>query len=284
MGLISFAKNAGKRLLHRDDDDQQEAQAQSQPAEAPSAEAAASVEPSVTAAVAEAAPVAVEPAPAPVETSAPAAASNEGVTSGSGADRTYTSRAGDTLEAIAAYFYGDPVHSRRLLEENPSLAQHSGSLPGGVQMRVPADAAPAEAAALSSEYFGGSPEAQSRAVAQLTEQVTSLGIPVDNLAISLNGDVATVTGMAATQADREKVVLAIGNTSGIAQVDDQMDVQEPAPEAVFYTVQSGDTLSAIAAAQYGDASKYMQIFEANQPMLENPDLIYPGQSLRIPPL
>ena len=53
---------------------------------------------------------------------------------------------------------------------------------------------------------------------------------------------------------------------------------------MFYTVQSGDTLWAIAEAQYGDGSKYMQIFEANQPMLQNPDLIYPGQSLRIPPM
>jgi nucleoid-associated protein YgaU len=52
----------------------------------------------------------------------------------------------------------------------------------------------------------------------------------------------------------------------------------------MYTVKSGDTLSAIAKEQYGDAMKYPQIFEANKPMLENPDKIYPGQVLRIPPL
>jgi len=44
----------------------------------------------------------------------------------------------------------------------------------------------------------------------------------------------------------------------------------------------GDTLSAIAKSQYGSANAYMKIFEANKPMLSNPDKIYPGQLLRIP--
>ena len=44
-----------------------------------------------------------------------------------------------------------------------------------------------------------------------------------------------------------------------------------------------DTLSAIAQKHYGKASKYMKIFEANRPMLKDPDKIYPGQNLRIPP-
>ncbi len=50
-----------------------------------------------------------------------------------------------------------------------------------------------------------------------------------------------------------------------------------------YTVKSGDTLSKIAKEMYGEAGKYPQIFEANKPMLEDPDKIYPGQVLRIPP-
>ena len=48
-------------------------------------------------------------------------------------------------------------------------------------------------------------------------------------------------------------------------------------------VKSGDTLSKIAKEAYGDANAYMKIFEANKPMLSNPDKIYPGQKLRIPP-
>jgi nucleoid-associated protein YgaU len=76
----------------------------------------------------------------------------------------------------------------------------------------------------------------------------------------------------------------IGNTQGVARVDDQMTVETPEPEATFYTVERGDTLSAIAKEHYGDATKYPVIFEANRPMLEDPDRIYPGQVLRIPPL
>jgi nucleoid-associated protein YgaU len=86
------------------------------------------------------------------------------------------------------------------------------------------------------------------------------------------------------QADREKAVLVVGNTKGIAQVDDQITVETPAPEATYYTVQRGDTLSKIAREHYHDASKYPVIFEANRPMLKDPDKIYPGQKLRIPPL
>ena len=48
-------------------------------------------------------------------------------------------------------------------------------------------------------------------------------------------------------------------------------------------MKSGDTLSKIAKEEYGDANAYMKIFEANKPMLSNPDKIYPGQKLRIPP-
>ena len=47
---------------------------------------------------------------------------------------------------------------------------------------------------------------------------------------------------------------------------------------------SGDTLGAIAKKHYGNASKYPVIFEANKPMLTDPNLIYPGQVLRIPQL
>jgi len=49
-----------------------------------------------------------------------------------------------------------------------------------------------------------------------------------------------------------------------------------------YTVQPGDTLSAIAQQAYGDASLYPRIFEANTNQLTDPNLIFPGQVLRIP--
>lgn len=116
----------------------------------------------------------------------------------------------------------------------------------------------------------------------MVKMVGGLGLEVEDLSVRVDGDTVTVSGIAASQAEREKIVLAVGNVAGIARVDDRMEVA--APKATFYTVQAGDTLSKIAKQHYGDAGKYPVIFEANKPMLEHPDKIYPGQQLRIPPL
>ena len=51
-----------------------------------------------------------------------------------------------------------------------------------------------------------------------------------------------------------------------------------------YTVEKGDSLSMIAKKVYGKASLWRQIYEANQDNIKDPDLIYPGQVLRLPPL
>ena len=75
----------------------------------------------------------------------------------------------------------------------------------------------------------------------------------------------------------------MGNNKGIAKVDDRITMEKKEPEAMYYTVQRGDTLSKIAKTHYGNAMKYQVIFEANRPMLKDPDKIYPGQNLRIPP-
>jgi nucleoid-associated protein YgaU len=50
----------------------------------------------------------------------------------------------------------------------------------------------------------------------------------------------------------------------------------------IYIVRSGDSLSKIAKREYGDANKWHQIFEANKDQIKNPDLIHPGQELKIP--
>ncbi len=123
-----------------------------------------------------------------------------------------------------------------------------------------------------------------RKAASLVQFVQGMGFEVDDLTVKVDGDVATIGGKVGSQELREKVVLAIGNTEGIAQVDDQLEVEADEPEATFYTVQSGDSLSKIAKQHYGNAMKYPEIFEANKPMLSDPDKIYPGQVLRIPPL
>lgn len=122
--------------------------------------------------------------------------------------------------------------------------------------------------------------------------INSLNIPVENLSLDLDDDKVTIYGQTDTYAHKEKIVLAAGNVSGIATVDDRLSVSasvgeeeeaEKPAEATFYTVKKGDTLSKIAKAHYGEWQKYKGVFEANKPMLKDPDLIYPGQVLRLPP-
>ena len=58
----------------------------------------------------------------------------------------------------------------------------------------------------------------------------------------------------------------------------------PTPESAdqTYTIVSGDSLSKIAKHFYGDTHKWRQIFEANRDVIKDPDLIYPGQTIKIP--
>jgi nucleoid-associated protein YgaU len=122
-----------------------------------------------------------------------------------------------------------------------------------------------------------------RAIA-LRKAVESNDLQVTDLEIEVEGTKAKVMGKVDTREIAEKVVLCCGNTAGIAQVDDRLEIENPEPAAQFYTVVSGDSLSKIAKEYYGNAMKYPVIFEANKPMLSDPDKIYPGQVLRIPAL
>ncbi len=138
--------------------------------------------------------------------------------------------------------------------------------------KIAADAAAAEAAK-ESEKSGA-----------LEEYITGLGLNVSNLDIRYNDGCAYVSGDCPTQADREKLVLAIGNVGEVDRVIDSVILAAESDEGQIYVVVSGDNLSKIAKHFYGDANKYPVIFEANKPMLKDPDEIFPGQSLRIPAL
>lgn len=120
----------------------------------------------------------------------------------------------------------------------------------------------------------------------LVKQLDKYGLEVANPYISYSNGEVTITGEAADAATREKVVLAIGNVNGVASVDDQMTIvaseEAEGGEPVFHTVVRGDTLGKISKQYLGNAMRYPEIFEANKPMLKDPNLIYPGQVLRIP--
>ena len=134
------------------------------------------------------------------------------------------------------------------------------------------------------EEAASTEEKKTLQASSLLEYVKSLGLPYNRLKLSVTDDDVKVEGEVAQQADAERIILAIGNVEGVDQVDNLMTVATPAPQAQFYTVVSGDTLSKISKEFYGDANKYNTIFEANKPMLSHPDKIYPGQVLRIPSL
>jgi nucleoid-associated protein YgaU len=119
---------------------------------------------------------------------------------------------------------------------------------------------------------------------ELLKTINAYGFDVTDIDIEVEGDTAKVWGVAADQATHEKVVLTLGNTKGIANVEDKMTTAAPEPQAKMHTVKSGESLSLISKEYYGDAMKYNVIFEANQPMLKDVNKIYPGQVLRIPNL
>ena len=121
-----------------------------------------------------------------------------------------------------------------------------------------------------------------KAAHKLEQKIHDNNLEIKDLKVEIEKDMASVSGLAKSQSTREKIILVVGNVEGIAQVEDNMEVENKEPEAIFHTVEQGDTLSKIAAEHYGNANKYQVIFEANKPMLKDPDKIYPGQVLRIP--
>ena len=143
----------------------------------------------------------------------------------------------------------------------------------------------ASAATASAAPTPGVAEMNEVAAAAIKKYITTQNLSAQGLDVKFDGGTQTVTvsGVAADQATKEKIVLCCGNVAGVAKVNDQLTVATSGePAASFHSVKSGDTLSKIAKEVYGDANAYMKIFEANKPMLSDPNKIYPGQSLRIP--
>jgi nucleoid-associated protein YgaU len=149
-----------------------------------------------------------------------------------------------------------------------------------------AQAQPSTAAAVGAQVANQAADLE--AAMGIIGYINKMGLQVNNLNVLVNTALGTVkvSGEAADQATREKVVLCCGNTQGIEKVEDAMTVKQAAPEAQWHTVVKGDTLWAISEKFYGKGkgNEYNRIFEANRPMLTHPDKIYPGQTLRIPPL
>lgn len=116
----------------------------------------------------------------------------------------------------------------------------------------------------------------------LANEIADLDLGADGVEVTVEGDKVVLSGAAPSQEIKEKIILAVGNVAGVASVEEDVTTPEPAAEPVFHTVVKGDNLWKIAEKTLGNGARYPEIFEANRPMLSDPDKIYPGQMLRIP--
>ncbi|MCK5855362.1 MAG: LysM peptidoglycan-binding domain-containing protein [Sulfurovaceae bacterium] len=116
-------------------------------------------------------------------------------------------------------------------------------------------------------------------------------LPIDGLFVEVNESRVILAGVAQDYPTREKAILIAGNVEGISEVNaEQLVTMEQIseenvreiPEEIFYTIEKGDTLWAIASKYYDDGSKYTHIVDANIEVIKDADLIYPGQTIRIP--
>ncbi|WP_460275548.1 peptidoglycan-binding protein LysM [Celeribacter sp. ULVN23_4] len=109
-------------------------------------------------------------------------------------------------------------------------------------------------------------------------EIKALGLEAEGVDVAVDGDKVVIGGTVSDQTTKEKIIMAAGNVEGVASVEDTLEGADP----VFHEVKKGDTLWGISKDALGNGSRYMEIFEANKPMLSDPDKIYPGQMLIIP--
>ena len=132
---------------------------------------------------------------------------------------------------------------------------------------------------IGTDLFKGGDEAE-----EVKEMLTKqFGDRISELQTEFDDGTVTLAGSCDSCATCEKAVLLAGNVNGVEKVNDENFTAPPAEEETeFYVIKRGDSLSKIAKQYYGDAMKYPVIFEANREVIKDPDLIYPGQTVRIP--
>jgi nucleoid-associated protein YgaU len=132
---------------------------------------------------------------------------------------------------------------------------------------------------MGEKLFGSDDEAAEK----IKENIEASNPGIKDLNVAYNDGVVELSGTADTAEAMEKAVLMAGNVKGVSEVKADGVSAPPQPAPVeYYVIQKGDSLSAIAKRYYGNAKDYPRIFEANREVIKNPDLIYPGQKIRIP--
>lgn len=153
----------------------------------------------------------------------------------------------------------------------------------------------------------GKDEKEADVTLPIIKHIENSGVDISHMKTKFAAGVVTLSGYVPNQEQKEKSVLTAGNIAGVSRVQDNLILGTPPADAAAaeqaeaaaaaaeegkagevawdsktYTVKPGDTLGKIAKQFYGNAMEYPKIFEANKPMLKDPDKIYPGQVLRIP--
>lgn len=118
---------------------------------------------------------------------------------------------------------------------------------------------------------------------KVAEHINEDNPGISNLQVTVEDGVATITGEAESASALEKAVLMAGNAMGIKEVRaDGLVAPVAEAESQYYEIVKGDNLWKIAEKYYGDGNKYKMIFEENREVIKDPDLIFPGQKIRIP--
>ncbi|MEW8680623.1 MAG: peptidoglycan-binding protein LysM [Candidatus Thiodiazotropha endolucinida] len=118
---------------------------------------------------------------------------------------------------------------------------------------------------------------------KIKQQIEADNPGVKDLDVSFEDGKVVLSGNAESAEALEKTVLIAGNVKGVSEVTaDAVTAPQQQTKVEYYTIESGDTLSAIAKRFLGNASDYPKIFEANREVIKDPNLIYPGQKIRIP--
>lgn len=132
---------------------------------------------------------------------------------------------------------------------------------------------------IGNKIFGSEEEAPEK----LKKHIEDDNPGIEGLEIKVQDGVATIHGKTDDPSALEKVVLMAGNAMGIEEVNvDAVEAPAQTEEVVYYEIVSGDSLWKIAQKHYGDGNQYTKIFEENKEVIKDPDLIFPGQKIRLP--
>ena len=120
---------------------------------------------------------------------------------------------------------------------------------------------------------------------KITQHIQESNPGIDPLNVGYNDGIVTLSGNASSIEAYEKAILIVGNVKCVTEVSAEglsVPASEVEAKVEYYVIQSGDSLSKIAKQYYGNAMDYPKIFEANREVIQDPDLIYPGQKIRVP--